>query len=247
VARFVHGGNPAVARAGGWPHRTATRLRPTDRPDRRCAAPRPSRANPIAATPGCCAAISGCSCLVASGPGFVASESVVDRTRLALALSVRGVAVQRGVASFRGGCPLRPVSLQRLRVTVVSCSASLARRGCAERALRPLRHLVACTSALRARSWAPPRAASRSTCRASTPKRSSPRCMPGGADDVRHRRTPALIHETTMAGAPRRLPAIACWGPLPIREAMSRPRAVPLAYVAVVGTVDGRSAFSCST
>jgi hypothetical protein len=51
-----------------------------------------------------------------------------DRRRsnpLALALSVRSFAVQLGVAPLRRGCPLRPVSLERLGVTVVSCSASL--------------------------------------------------------------------------------------------------------------------------
>ena len=61
---------------------------------------------------------------------------------LAVSLSVRGVAVQLGVAPFGGGRPLRPVSLQRFGVAIVSCGASLTRCGDAERSLPPLRHLV---------------------------------------------------------------------------------------------------------
>jgi hypothetical protein len=73
-----------------------------------------------------------------------ANGALVDRTRsrLAVSLSVRGVAVQTGVAPFGGGCPLRPVSLQRFGVAIVSFCASLTRSGYAERSLRPLGDLV---------------------------------------------------------------------------------------------------------
>jgi hypothetical protein len=59
-----------------------------------------------------------------------------------LALSVRGVAVQLRVAPLAGGCPRRPVSLQRFGVAIVSRGASFTRRGDAERSLRLLRHVA---------------------------------------------------------------------------------------------------------
>jgi hypothetical protein len=61
---------------------------------------------------------------------------------LPLALSVRGVAVRLRIPPLGGGCSLRPVSLERLGVTIVSRGASVTRRGCAERSHRPLSHLV---------------------------------------------------------------------------------------------------------
>jgi hypothetical protein len=50
---------------------------------------------------------------------------------LALALSVRGVAVRLRIPPLGGGGSLRPVSLERLGVTIVSRGASVTRRGCA--------------------------------------------------------------------------------------------------------------------
>jgi hypothetical protein len=74
--------------------------------------------------------------------GLVAKDTPSLSNALALALSVRGVAVQPGDPSLGGGCPLGPVSLQRFGVAIVSCGASLARRGYTERSLRSFGHLV---------------------------------------------------------------------------------------------------------
>jgi hypothetical protein len=120
-----------------------------------------------------------------------------DRRRsnpLTLALSVRSFAVQLGVAPLRRGCPLRPVSLERLGVTVVSCSASLTRRGRAERSLRPLAHLVRMHKRLAGTLLGAPQASPRILSHSAPLSRRPHRQEPGrGVGEQRRRNlTPAL-------------------------------------------------------
>jgi hypothetical protein len=74
--------------------------------------------------------------------GRAAQPRLTGDDALVLALGVCGVAVQLRVAPLGGGCPLRPVSLRRLGVPIVSGGASLTRCSEAERSLRPLPHLA---------------------------------------------------------------------------------------------------------
>jgi hypothetical protein len=113
---------------------------------------------------------------------------------LALALSVRSFAVQLGVAPLRRGCPPRPVSLERLGVTVVSCSASLTRRGGAERSLRPLAHLVRMHKRLAGTLLGAPQASPRILSHSAPLSRRPRRQEPGRGVGEQRRRdlTPAL-------------------------------------------------------
>lgn len=130
-----------------------------------------------------------------------------DRRRsnpLALALSVRSFAVQLGVAPLRRGCPLRPVSLERLGVTVVSCSASLTRRGGAERSLRPLAHLVRMHKRLAGTLLGAPQASPRILSHSAPLSRRPHRQEPGRGVGEQRRRdlTPALSLALSVPSQP---------------------------------------------